>query len=628
MRSRLDQPHVHGYDGGILITRGDALPAGLVPARLPRESDRHTVVVAADPALDVAALITLLRRHLPVRCQSIRLVLSESGRAAAQTIADELGLEVIAPGGPVMLLPSGMLFAVKDEWRRFRPGGESADRHGVRQPPPDWERLVPLRLRALPPGLQATTIPAGLWLHDDVPPTTPLTGAMLSVPVDPARLTVVIGRPGHALPSESVHAALAALPRTLRRQMTLMPYGTDGGAAHSVAEWLTLRHRATIDVLAGVDGAAAEEASAGQGWGWRPFAQRTVYRPGNAPQIVQWLEPPLGVATTNGVHRANEDWEFEVIRSGLWLRPVGETQEQEFIRWLPIDEQHPLLVLGAAAVHQAARSLPLVSAVANQLPSDVSRRLRLAVTHPPAAADAPPWAVLLDRFGPLLGVIGPGQLVELPDPSKPSPHLENPSAAVVVPSPTPLPTSAPPPETRVVHAQPESPPSRFERLRLHQRRSSDGQPYLGAAFADWHLEMPHGWHPGAELRMDEAMFATTVPSPPASAKRPVSGPALVIWSVTAVRIDGSTSGAGERVRFPAGSRMRVVGVEHSEANGVTLALLRDVSRGDGHEPQPGDDAVLDRRARSALYRTVEAVRRVPATASWPRGPADGERMSQ
>ncbi|MFG1871500.1 hypothetical protein [Micromonospora arborensis] len=238
MRNRTDQPRVHGYDRVTLIVRGNAMPPELAPARLPRERDRHTVVVAADPPLDLPTLTALLSHHLPVRCASIRLVLSESGRAGfAQVIADELRIEVLAPAGPVLLLPSGMLFVTEGQWWRFRPGA-AGERQGARHPAPDWERLLALHPRVLPPGVRVTAVPAGLWLHDAEPPVPPLTTALLSLPVDPERPTVVIGGPaGAPLPPESVHATLEALPRALRRRMILLPYRGEVGTAGTVGEW-------------------------------------------------------------------------------------------------------------------------------------------------------------------------------------------------------------------------------------------------------------------------------------------------------------------------------------------------------------------------------------------------------
>jgi hypothetical protein len=225
MVNRLEHPRVHGYDRLTLVLRGDVLPPGFTPALLPREPDRHTVMVAADPALDVATLTVLLRRHLPVRCTSIRLVLSESGRPGiAPVIARELGVEVIAPAGSVVLLPSGMLFVVDGQWWRFRPG-EPGERQGPRHPAPPWERLLPPTLRSLPDGIVATAVPAGLWLHDAASPVPVLPPEVLSTPVDPARLVVLLGRPGQALAPAAVSSVLESLPRALRRQMVLTPYG-------------------------------------------------------------------------------------------------------------------------------------------------------------------------------------------------------------------------------------------------------------------------------------------------------------------------------------------------------------------------------------------------------------------
>lgn len=303
----IDHPRVHGYDRTIVIVRGDALPSELLPARLPREADRHTVIVAADPPVELAALIELLARHLPVRCESIRLVLSDAGQpGVAQVIADQLRIEVLAPTGPVMLLRTGMLFVVDGTWWCFRPG-EPAQREGARHPAPDWQRLLPPTPRPAPSGLRVTAIPAGLWVHQAEPSTPDLTATVLSVFVDPEQSTVVIGRPGTpALPPEPVYDLLESLPRQLRRRLILVPYGAESATADTVGEWLAARTGGTVEVLSGVadtdsDGATVRTTVDASGEpGWRPFAQRLVYRAGATPQVTEWRRPLPDVPGTGG----------------------------------------------------------------------------------------------------------------------------------------------------------------------------------------------------------------------------------------------------------------------------------------------------------------------------------------
>ncbi|PYC66810.1 hypothetical protein C7C45_23185 [Micromonospora arborensis] len=479
MRNRIGQPRVHGYDRVTLIVRGDALPPELALAQLPREQDRHTVVVAADPPLDLPTLIALLGRHLPVSCASIRLVLSEAGRPdIGQVIADELCFEVLAPAGPVMLLPSGMLFVTTGQWWRFRPG-HAAERQVARQPAPDWERLLPLSHRVLPPEVGVTAVPAGLWLHDTEASAPSLTAAVLAVPVDPERLTVVIGRPaGPPLPPEPVYAMLEALPRALRRRLLLVRHGTPDGTAETVGEWLAARTGGTVEVVTETGDAAEAESDLAvpdERHGWRPFVQRLVYRAGAAPQVTQWRDPLPGAPGTDGSQQVDPDWAVEVIRSGLWLRSGGDDSEQDLVRRLPIDDRHPLLVLSATGVAQPARTAEVLATVVSRLPVDTASVLRIVVTRPPAEADAELWEPLVERHGPLLAVVGPGHLVELPgraaaepepepvrepEPApEPEPVREPEPAPVRAPEPAPVRAPEPEPEPEPVRA-PESAPVR------------------------------------------------------------------------------------------------------------------------------------------------------------------------
>lgn len=392
------------------------------------------MIVAADPPIELATLIELLGRHLPVRCESIRLVLSDAGQpGVAQVVADQLRIEVLAPTGPVMLLRTGMLFVVDGTWWCFRPG-EPAQREGARHPAPDWQRLLPSTLRAVPSGLRVTAVPAGLWVHHAAPsragadrggpdPAGPeLTGAILSMFVDTEQPTVVIGRPGTpALPPESVYDLLEALPRQLRRRLILVPYGSESATADTVGEWLAARTGGTVEVMSGVadidsDGATVRTTvDASGGRGWRPFVQRLVYRAGAPPQVTEWRRPLPDVAGTGGIQRIDEHWAIEVVRCGLWLRTTGPDPEQDLVRRLPIDANHPLLVLGAGAVAAPTGALAAIDTVVGALPPTVTSALRLAVTSPPDTG-APVWAALVARFGPLLAVVGPGHLVELPPP--------------------------------------------------------------------------------------------------------------------------------------------------------------------------------------------------------------------
>ena len=402
MRAPIDRLRVYGYDRVTLIVRGAGLPPEVTPASLPRERDRHTVVVAADPPVELPALSELLARHLPVRCESIRLVLSDAGQpTVAQVLADQLRLEVLAPAGPVMLLPTGMLFVVNGQWHRFRPG-EQAESQGSRHPAPDWQRALPVDWRHRAFDLGVTEVPAGLWLHDADTTMPEIDPAVTALPVDSERVTVVIGQPGRpAMTPESVHALLVSLPRPLRRRLILTPHEAHEGTAHTVAEWLATRTGVTVEVTSGMlpspaVGEATDEARP-QREVWPSFVPRLVYRAGAAPSVLKGRPALPDVQMINGIQRVDEGWVIEAIRCGLWLRQDGTDPEQDLVRRLPVDLRHPMLVLGTAAVTEPAPVLAVLDTLAAELPTDVAPLLRVAVTRVPDEPDASPWAAVAAR---------------------------------------------------------------------------------------------------------------------------------------------------------------------------------------------------------------------------------------
>ncbi|MGW4464902.1 hypothetical protein [Micromonospora sp. NPDC004704] len=715
----IDHPRVHGYDRTIVIVRGDVLPSELLPARLPREADRHTVIVAADPPVELAALIELLARHLPVRCESIRLVLSDAGQpGVAQVIADQLRIEVLAPTGPVMLLRTGMLFVVDGTWWCFRPG-EPAQREGARHPAPDWQRLLPPTPRPVPAGLRVTAIPAGLWVHQAEPSTPDLTATVLSVFVDPEQPTVVIGRPGTpALPPEPVYDLLESLPRQLRRRLILVPYGAESVTADTVGEWLAARTGGTVEVLSGVadtdsDGATVRTTVDASGErGWRPFAQRLVYRAGATPQVTEWRRPLPDVPGTGGIQRIDERWAVEVVRSGLWLRSVAPDPEQDLVRRLPVDANHPLLVLGAAVVAAPTEAWSAIDTVVRALPATVTGALRLVVTSPPDTA-APAWTALTARFGPLLAVVGPGHLVELPapgttpdaDPEAPPtaddsspdgvPVVEAPVVAresrgpglaggqlpaqdgglragrlVVADSADPLPVPgrhSDPSERQVLRELlGDRYPGYAEIVTRSPRGPGDGRDgdavladlVTVVAFVDGDelfdtegqdhavrrevasclhsglLRLPvqpgpvfASWAVAGEPVEGGVLGAADVLAAEVSPYRWESGaPALAVWSTAGRQTAGVTRAGRECVLFPAGTRFRVVGLDHLDRPEPAFVLLRELGSG---EPADGPDTAeaeaADRRAREGLRRAVEAVRRTVTAAGRPSAlVADGE----
>ncbi|MFF5075664.1 hypothetical protein ACFY36_01320 [Actinoplanes sp. NPDC000266] len=206
---------------GVTVVLGDSpAPPDELLAGLPSEPGIRHVVVAVHPGPTGEELARLLGG----RTDGIRLLLSFSGaNGIARTLADSLGVTVVAPTGAALMLPE-RLFVQEGEWVRFEPGREPVAQ-GARFPAPRWQPL-------LRHGSGFTPIPAGLWLH---PASEPMPGELLTVPVVDERVTVVVG----AVPSEQARAALRTLPWTLRHDMILEAYGPDPRTVQEIGRQLT-----------------------------------------------------------------------------------------------------------------------------------------------------------------------------------------------------------------------------------------------------------------------------------------------------------------------------------------------------------------------------------------------------
>ncbi|MFI5495883.1 hypothetical protein [Actinoplanes sp. NPDC051859] len=401
------------WDERVLVI-GEAEP-GLPVAQFAREPGRQPVLVGA--ALAAAALIALLRTHLPPGCASIRLAMSGAARPTdpiAQTIANALDLEVVAPDGTVELLPSGVLFVHDGDgsgaWWTFRPGVEPV-RGGARHPAPPWQTYLPHRHPHLP-GVTARFIPAGVWLSsaDDRPP--PADDPAYRLAPDGATLSVLVGRPGGAaLDPEHLARYVLALAPDARRYLTLVPYGPGGAAVDAVVDWLLAEIDTVVDIVAG----PAAPTSAGGTTravlddlgrpAWRPFAERVAYAVGKQPRVTEAHPPVPGLpALEPAAWRINQDWAVEAVRCGLWLREIAVGSTEPAARSLPADPTRLLLVVGSAQAPTPADPVwSLVTKLVTWLPADARDRVQLAVpASPPNQPQHLPPAALADPYGPVL----------------------------------------------------------------------------------------------------------------------------------------------------------------------------------------------------------------------------------
>jgi hypothetical protein len=356
----------------------------------------HTVRLL--PAM-LDELADTLALRLPPRCEAVRLVAwdgacSHDNRPApAYMLASRLGIDVIAPAGPLLGVPGRSLFAPpargpqrRGGWWRFRAGSVPA-LIGWRFPAPRWE--VDLNaVGELPRGLALDQIPAGIWLHR--PGNRSVSDLVFSVPVDPADPALILSHPNEAaLHADDIRRAMNALPPRAVERVIFTPYGqrpiTEGPVGEVAAAILNknVRVRTGLPLCAAAGQRAVVAVDDGGLPRWRPFAREVQYRPHMAaPSVVDWSNPapsllaePTGLAT----FALDSGWVVEVIEAGLWLRPVHPMESANWIRTLPLDVDRCTVVIGAPHVSDPAPSDLLVNALLKQLPADSRARLRLAV---------------------------------------------------------------------------------------------------------------------------------------------------------------------------------------------------------------------------------------------------------
>lgn len=658
MTNPLERLAVQKYPGVAVVARGAAPPPPEALARITREAERQTVIVAADPPLQLPELVQLLADHLPVGCRSVRLVLSRAGRPeVAQELAERLRVEVVAPTGRVLLLPSGMLFATDDGqpgggwpggWYAFRPGAPVAHA-GARHPAPEWQAVVPTG-RLVAGGLRLTSIPAGLWLHESEPVQIRLDGLISTIPVLREAPSVLVGRAGDPpLDDERAYAALAGVAQQLRR-LTLIPYGPDSVGSHRLAERLADGTGATVDVVGGAPHTASNggllflTVGPDGSRGWRPFGERFRYRAGSAPQVVQWRPvlstEPVAAAT----ERLVDDWRVEIVRAGWWLHRAGDDSDAESARRVPADATRPLLVLSASAMARPAVLPSLVGRLQAALPPEVGSALGLVCLRPPAIELRTQWLPLIGRYAPVLVVSGDGDLAALTAvdrvmgraPVVDAPDVEPAVAGVAGETAKSIPPGAranggPLADTRRTSAfalpavtMPTRAPGGHHLipenvdtgLALHAGAEETdlgvstltgllaGAPYRGPLLASW---QPAGgrWQVGTVYRAREVMGAVPAPGAPPASPAPIA-----VWSITGRRPAANADAAGTAVFFAPGSRFVVLEMYQPDT-----VLLRELPPPAGGVP---DDSLPDAVVRRRLHQLLTAYRRAP---SWLRSAA-------
>lgn len=282
-----------------------------------------------------------LSGHVP-RVNRIWLAVSGVGDANRNwgnwlhRMAEQFGVEILAPHGTLVLVPGGTLFvaarAGHSGWLRYR-----ADAPGVlttsRYPVPLWDAALPRQPLAVA-GLVADPVPAGLAVREAGAP--PITGDDLAfaVPVHGGQPKLILGRPGDGLMSPDAVAALVGrLHPTVRGQLLVVPVATGPSDPH----WLAaLADKLGQDVVASrgmqlVDHSGIQQTIVFDDHGsqlFRPFGTVVRQRPRvSAVDIVDIAPAPRGWSRCGARHyrpdAAESPARAEVTPAGLVLNLNG-----------------------------------------------------------------------------------------------------------------------------------------------------------------------------------------------------------------------------------------------------------------------------------------------------------------
>ncbi|MFI7604366.1 hypothetical protein ACIBTV_04505 [Micromonospora sp. NPDC049366] len=410
------------YGSTLVIGADDRLPGDLVAA-LPRERDRHTVLLAGDEPIPTELVAEVVRTELRDPT-SIRLAAAGSRTvAAAQRLADQAGIEVVAPAGPTMLVAPGALFVSTRSglgaWRIHRPGKAAKSLDQPRHPTPSWQTPLPGRAGWRYGGLSARNVPAGYWVTRTLFASGAHDDPAFAIEVDDEQVVVLVGQPDRRPPSaRRLYRWLSQLPEKTLNQLTLMPYGPwdallDEVATHASTELhVTVRRTAGLPVR--VRGARCYvPVNRDGGIGVRSASQTMSYVTNDpAPRVESWISPvSQRVETGSPVVKIDERWVLEVVRSGYWLREAGTSAPDE-VRLRPAPAGGNEFVVSASGTEP----LDVARRLAERLPADVRGSLRFAQLPTPVAPSAPTPGAGVNR-----AVRRPAPAVSPASPTRPVP---------------------------------------------------------------------------------------------------------------------------------------------------------------------------------------------------------------
>ncbi|MFE9455704.1 hypothetical protein [Streptomyces californicus] len=408
---------VEDHDGMLLLRTfsDDTLtPADVADlARTMRaDEDTVTVVAGAEGAGSAAfwpKLSELLDTLGDSGADSVRLVMPGAGHetegrpATARRIADAWRMEVEAPDGPPLVVPGGSLFVPPAEgaaqrpsaggWWRFAPG-KRPEPLGPRSPRPSWQSALNSLPSALAGGCVVEQIPAGVLVRPSGAAPARPGDLYHAVPVDPRRLTVVVGVPfGEDISAEEVAEVLEALPDDVQVAVRLVPGGRRDllPLAQSVSDRLDIE----VEVMTGLPLVAASGplgtysvrsvlATSDGAPAWIPYVDAVRCAPPDAegrarpPRLLRWSPPLPGPARPEeGVVGLTDDWQLTVTRAGMWVGPRGGPALSATAR--RVDPGGPVIELGVPGELLDASLWPVLSNVLESLAPDLRGRTTLHV---------------------------------------------------------------------------------------------------------------------------------------------------------------------------------------------------------------------------------------------------------
>ncbi|MER5530352.1 hypothetical protein ABT075_38200 [Streptomyces sp. NPDC002677] len=411
---------IEEHDRLVVLRSGTPAPAGYADVddivRVLRWAGDPTVTLLSDPGTMARAdfwprLSGLLDSLRASGRTALRLAMAGTGGerpghpALARRIADGWGVTVEAPAAAVHTVPGGSLYA-PGGWLGFAPGAASPVPIGARCPRPAWE----VALDAVPGhtagGHVIERIPAGLLLRPARAPGTVVGDLYHTVPLDPRRLTVVVGGlPGDEVAADDVAGLLSPLPEPVRDGVRLAP-GCPGdllplaqhvadrlGAAVVAATGLPLLTdgpsggtRGVRSVVLGADGAP----------GWLPFVNAAECHPDREPRLLGCAAPLPGAdGTPDGAVRLTDRWWVTVTRAGLWVGAHGAVRSGA---GLAVGPEGPVVEAGVPGERPDHSLWPALERLLGSLPPQVCASATLQV-YGTTADDAPALRELATRHG-------------------------------------------------------------------------------------------------------------------------------------------------------------------------------------------------------------------------------------